>query len=1355
MRLLLLLGLSIAMVACRFVPNDPVLVFCDGTSDCPKGYFCQSRLGVCMRSDGADREAPRIDQVSLSPPYVKRGSTVTVKLRSTEALLSPPAVRMIQGGRNRELEATPIDGDYQVTYQTTADDLEGQVTFIADLIDLQGNETLGQVLGLVTFDFTPPSVLNVTNLASGGTADAGIFARPIDRVAVRLAFSEAIVSGLSLTEQALDCSASPLEWLARDQERGLIDFERPPRLGTGDCSFSLHVANVFDLAGNVMQPMRVELVQRLFIDGVAPVIEGLALTRETLDAGWLPAQRFSQQPGFSTMGVRFRVPNDVHRVVARFDELELDCGTSHCLATDGERLLCHCQRPIGVKDSEGAHLVSLEASDVAGNVSSASVPLTIDRTPPAVIGASLSLTTATTNPLRAATSLTTGTTARLAFTVSEPLGATPQVTLMPAGLGFSLESEALTNFVHVLTPAVSIANGVHRPTVTVRDAVDNATTTSLMNVTFDSLPPPAPSTALDGGVVYLRAPWGARGGQAQFELVAPRGAASPEAVAVRVLDPSGAELARSAAVDGGALRIGLPLADRAVIFVTAVDAAGNESVPVDVKNVVWTASFGGKQSGSLFENPHTAELRPEFGRVPDQPGAVELNTYQPLLSTTGAARASAVREWVDRGVGSPLPRYFSAMAYDSIRDRVVVFGGSDQFQDFADLHEWNGTSWTLRRPPGRTPSARSSAAMAYDAARGVTVMFGGLDSVQVYDELWEWNGSVWTQRSAAGVWPSPRVRAAVAYDSLRERVVVFGGFDAHWNELAETWEWDGASWTRRTGAQPPARNAGTMGFDHVRGVTVLFGGERAGTPLGDTWELNATGWVRRMPTGSPAARLDHVGFFDGQRQRFVVFGGRDNTVAFTDTWEYDGARWVRKTGTGGPPERLSASAAYDSARQRGIVFGGSGSVDIERSTLSWNGTVWADVTPSAPVPESRASHAMAFDAARNRVVLFGGSSTQASYGETWEWDGLVWRNRAPANAPSARGQMTMAYDATSSRTVLFGGYDSQPRGDHWTWNGTNWVRRTGTAPSARWGAAMAYDPVLRVLSMSGGVLSSGSLSDEMWNWNGMNWVSATRLPGERSGHLMAYDPGRSTMVVAGIDEAAAPDLAFTIHELNGSQWRAKNPAERPTLTVGAQFVYEPDVGELILHGGTNGSHTAVSNQTWSWNGARWLRHTGSVEPQRRYGHGMVYDSTRRRLVVFGGTDELGNSVDQLTEWAVEPSGRPAVVARFALSAIGDSTVTLQNVTASWWASGLSRSTNGARLWVGGRGSFFAQGANAAARGSNAELRWSTVDPSVMASLPQGSRRDVLLAVTPVVDNQTERGVVEAGAVELQVTYRRQ
>jgi len=287
-------------------------------------------------------------------------------------------------------------------------------------------------------------------------------------------------------------------------------------------------------------------------------------------------------------------------------------------------------------------------------------------------------------------------------------------------------------------------------------------------------------------------------------------------------------------------------------------------------------------------------------------------------------------------------------------------------------------SWTQRVVSG--PSARAGHAMAYDAQRGVTVLFGGnIYPAQYNSETWEWNGSTWTQRVVSG--PSPRYGHAMAYDAARGVTVLFGGGPS---ENGDTWEWDGIAWTRRMVNGPSPRQSSAMAYDAARGVTVLFGGYFSEGPTGlnfaDTWEWNGISWTQRSASG-PSPRFAHAMAYDSPRAVIVLFGGTaDSGGANNQTWEWNGTAWTQRS-VSGPSQRSRHTMAYDPARAETILFGGLSLNAPSGETWIWNATAWAQRTGGPP---PRYDHAMAYDAARAQTVLFGGAtSTTTRSGETW------------------------------------------------------------------------------------------------------------------------------------------------------------------------------------------------------------------------------------------------------------------------------------------------------------------------------------------------------------------------------------
>ena len=125
---------------------------------------------------------------------------------------------------------------------------------------------------------------------------------------------------------------------------------------------------------------------------------------------------------------------------------------------------------------------------------------------------------------------------------------------------------------------------------------------------------------------------------------------------------------------------------------------------------------------------------------------------------------------------SPGGRWGHAMAYDGDRSRIVLFGGMSGSALMNDTWEWNGSRWADVSPAAEdSPPPMRDHVMVYDSLRERVVLFGGRDDGQDgFARTWEWDGVRWTEIDTS-VYPSARHECAAAYDSRRDRTVLFGG----------------------------------------------------------------------------------------------------------------------------------------------------------------------------------------------------------------------------------------------------------------------------------------------------------------------------------------------------------------------------------------------------------------------------------------------------------------------------------------------------------------------------------------------------------------------------------------------------
>jgi hypothetical protein len=196
-----------------------------------------------------------------------------------------------------------------------------------------------------------------------------------------------------------------------------------------------------------------------------------------------------------------------------------------------------------------------------------------------------------------------------------------------------------------------------------------------------------------------------------------------------------------------------------------------------------------------------------------------------------------------------------AMSYDSRRKRVVLVGGTQS----AKTWEWDGTTWHVAATEG--PGARYEPSMAYDSVHDRTILFGGVitDSSKpvIPNDTWQWDGKTWSRLDTD---VTPRSSGGMAFDAKRKKIVLFSGDQ-------ETWEWDGNRWHRVASIGPTSRLGYAMAYSPEHEAVILYGGFRGNeSPLNDTWQWNGTNWEkmiipgpsRRMSSDHPCLAYDEI-----------------------------------------------------------------------------------------------------------------------------------------------------------------------------------------------------------------------------------------------------------------------------------------------------------------------------------------------------------------------------------------------------------------------------------------------------------------------------------------------------------------
>lgn len=452
--------------------------------------------------------------------------------------------------------------------------------------------------------------------------------------------------------------------------------------------------------------------------------------------------------------------------------------------------------------------------------------------------------------------------------------------------------------------------------------------------------------------------------------------------------------------------------------------------------------------------------------------------------------------------GPPAQRSRHSAIYDTLRDRMVVFGGADAIDSWNDTWAltFAGTpAWSEILPAGTPPTPRFGHEAIYDAARDRMVVHSGNDGGEqpaagVF--TLGFASPQWATAAPSGTGPGLYDHSAI-YDSAGDRMVLFAGSGELPTKVLASLSLAGTmSWVdlAPVGVPPFERNNHAAAYDPARDRMIVFGGA-ASTVLQDVWSLQMLGlvWSKVVPTGTPPpARGGHLMIHDPVRDRMLVFGGiQDDNGLLNDVWALNlaGPSWSKINPQGGqdPPAREWTAGVYDPVGDRIVLFGGLGAGPLgDVWALSLSGTPsWSHLNPSGGPPSPRYLHCAVRIPGSNEMFVIAGTDSTL-YGDVWKLNlngSPTWTQVVPSGTPPpARFHAVAIYDPVRTRVVLYGGSDlAAAKSDTWALsvNGTpTWTQLapTGFLPAARYGHSGIYDPVRDRVIVYGGF--TNGLTDE-------------------------------------------------------------------------------------------------------------------------------------------------------------------------------------------------------------------------------------------------------------------------------------
>lgn len=603
-------------------------------------------------------------------------------------------------------------------------------------------------------------------------------------------------------------------------------------------------------------------------------------------------------------------------------------------------------------------------------------------------------------------------------------------------------------------------------------------------------------------------------------------------------------------------------------------------------------AYGGSRSGAnpftseiwefTLSRPHQWRLVPTAGTPPPprvSAGVVFDTARRRMIVVGGLNLTQAFNDVWALDLNTPVPTWSQilpqgtppaargqhGLAYDPVRDRIVLLAGETFFPAFVEYSDlWQlsltGTpTWTRMQPTGPGPGGVDTQAFEYDPDHDQFLCWGGWPYNAGFRVLSTAGDGVWTLLPETSPAPAPRQADRWAWDSLRHRFAFYGGLFGNNTSPLDAWTvtaTDSARWTPLAwaGPTPTSRFRSACVYDDSTDALIVSQGYYAGSiPIwySDTWELplatSPAHWALSTPS-VPTARQSAGATLDSRRNRLIVFGGRNTAGRVRDTWALPFADpWTaRRLDTGTPPPGMEwPTCAYDPRRDAFVVYGGYDGSEVDSIWVLPLNTAdgWQRPAVAGTRPSARFATQSVVDPVRDRLVVFGGSDHfSQSFGDvsTLSLADFTWSAVTTQGAPPpARFGGLAVYDPRRDRMIVFGGQiGSTYLNDVWalsladfTWTP---IVPSGTAPAGRirpWGA---YDPVRDRLMIGSG--QSSSAYADTWALQlspSPAWIALTPAgltPGARTEAASGYDPVRDRIVIHSGVQAAQQTFTLDFDE---------------------------------------------------------------------------------------------------------------------------------------------------------------------------------------------------------------------------------
>lgn len=523
------------------------------------------------------------------------------------------------------------------------------------------------------------------------------------------------------------------------------------------------------------------------------------------------------------------------------------------------------------------------------------------------------------------------------------------------------------------------------------------------------------------------------------------------------------------------------------------------------------------------------------------------------------------QRWRFVTMNGPSPRYQAACAYDTQRDRVVLFGGRGTNstgtgdRGFNETWEFGADQWTRVTTP-HSPPALVRASMVYDPSRQLTFLYGG-------NQFWSYDGADWTQIALGS--PNPEIQhgSHLIFDPSDNSIVLIPS-----DATATAWRWNGAVWVELTATGVQAE---TAFLDTERGTIVLV------DSLGVFYTFDRSSAAVQVPGVTPPS----LGTAINLRAVPIIGSGWLTVVGPINSNPFESVSasfiispqsgWSQVVSRETPLATIYMTCGYHVPTGEFVLFSGSLRHGTPLLSETWilRGESWRQHL--GPQPPTRQTAFLSYSPQQERTLMLGGGGGGV---ENWWWTGNAWQSE-PA------GRITGTYEASPPQYDPHHGVILWPNGGSIVVIGNE----RSTVPASGLNSihgATAYDPLRHALVFVGTYATRGtSVLRSNDDLTAFHWE--TLFPTSQTGYFlpsMTYDPDRAGIILFGGWHAPQggvfPRKTYFLGSDATSWSTLPDGFNNPIGRSYSSMTYDSVARRIIMHGGQAISSAYPLRETW-------------------------------------------------------------------------------------------------------------------------------------------------------------------------------